>query len=226
MALIELQSSLFFAPSPQPSFIFEDMVMSIRKCLHGLVSFHSPATFIPVPENVQPEIPRVQLFSLDGRFNISISYVSVLLTKNVSDLDSNLEKDYFHQCVKLIAQELIKTYRFSRIGLVYKKAENILSPAKWVYNNYINTSISDEGIIEAAVNIVYRKQTAAFPYNEIINVSNAIINQSKICLLVMRDFNTAHDAIVHVTASTIDELITIAEQSMSNDIISNEHSVS
>ncbi|MCF5840695.1 hypothetical protein [Aeromonas veronii] len=220
MALVELQSSLFFAPNIQGTLVFEDLIVTIRKSLSSYVAFQSPATMIPVPDNAPAEIPRVQMLSFDGKVTINISRSAVTLTKNVIDLESTSEKVVFHESSKQILRGLISEgISFIRAGIVYRYVLSNEKPSKLIHDKYMHGNIPDDGLIETSINLVYRKRASSFPYNEITNISNSVVNQDKKSFFFMRDFNTAHDETVNVTPAVVDELIQIADSSMNNDEI-------
>ncbi|MEZ6928774.1 MULTISPECIES: hypothetical protein [unclassified Aeromonas] len=220
MALIELQSSFYFSPKAQSVLVFENLIVTIRKVLSTYVTFQSPANMIPVPDNAPAEIPRVQMFSLDGKVTINISRLAITLTKNVIDLNSSEEKEAFHESSKRIVSGLLYDgISFTRAGFVYRHVLSDIQPSKFIHDKYINKSIRENGLIEASINLVYRKKASNFPYNEITNISNSVVNQDKQSFFFMRDFNTAHDEFVNVTPTVIDELIHIADNSMSKDDI-------
>ena len=74
---------------------------------------------------------------------------------------------------------------------MYRYVLNDIQPSKFIHDKYINKNISEDGLIEASINLVYRKKASNFPYNEITNISNSVVNQDKQTFFFMRDFNTA-----------------------------------
>ncbi|HAU4886005.1 TPA: hypothetical protein F3L15_18560 [Aeromonas hydrophila] len=222
MKHIELQGSLFWKFSGQPQIIFEEMTISIRNELARFgIAFLSPATYIPVPDGVQPEIPRAQLISTDNRFTINISYISISINYNIIDMEHSIVTDRFYNSLLSIYNALIqKGFLFNRIGIVSKSYNSGYEPADWIHSNTIKESIKKDNLIEAGINLVYRKSTGKFPYNEVVNISNGYRHDtSEKVILITRDINTVQDQLNTLERDVFDEFVSLTKRSFECDAL-------
>ncbi|WP_323945883.1 hypothetical protein [Aeromonas caviae] len=222
MKHIELQGSLFWKFSGQPQIMFEEMTISIRNELARFgLTFFSPATYIPVPDGVQPEIPRAQLISTDNRFTVNISYISISISYNIIDMEHSVVTERFYKALLSIYNALINNgYLFNRIGIVSKSYNSGYEPADWIHNNTIKENIKKDNLIEAGINLVYRKSAEKFFYNEVVNISNGYRHDtSEKVILITRDINTVQDQINTLEHDIFDEFVNLTKRSFECDAL-------
>lgn len=202
--------------------MFEEMTISIRNELarFGLM-FFSPATYIPVPDGVQPEIPRAQLISTDNRFTVSISYISISINYNIIDMEYSVVVEKFYNALLSIHSALInKGYYFNRIGIVSKSYNSSHDPADWIHKNTIKENIIKDNLIEAGINLVYRKSTERFSYNEVVNISNGYRHDtSEKVILITRDINTVQEQFSILERNILDDFIQLVKSTFQCDAL-------
>lgn len=198
------------------------MTISIRNELARFgLTFFSPATYIPVPDGVQPEIPRAQLISTDNRFTVNISYISISIIYNIIDMEHSVVTERFYKALLSIYNALINNgYFFNRIGIVSKSYNSGYEPADWIHNNTIKENIKKDNLIEAGINLVYRKSAGKFSYNEVVNISNGYRHDtSEKVILITRDINTVQDQINTLEHDIFDEFVNLTKRSFECDAL-------
>lgn len=212
---IEMQSSIFWKENNYIQ--YNEVAKIITANLSMQFNFTDPV-YIPIPSNMDPQIPRVQINGQQHQDNgvevsISVSNIAVTISVNTIDKDRPGLVDFFLESCKLVAIGLVSSgSSFNRMGIVFRGYNNIESPTKWICDNYIKDDVVKDGLVEAGIQLVYRFKEGQTTYNDLTNYRLGINNTTSTdILLVEKDINIANGDIVELNMMSVVELIEVVK---------------
>ncbi len=213
---IEMQSSIFWRGNPYIQ--YNEVVNNIISILSSYFKFSEPI-YIPIPSNMDPQIPRVQISGQQLQDNgveigISISNISVTMSINAIDKDSPTLVEFFLESCKLVSLGLISFgSSFNRMGIVLRGYNNVHNPTLWISDKYLKNDIAKEGLVEAGVQLVYRFNEAQTTYNDLTNYRLGINNITNAeILLIEKDINITDGSIIELNMTNVIELISLVKR--------------
>ena len=159
MKIIQLQMVFFYDSSTTVD--FDGMSYFIRQTFKKKAGIELTNNMMlgVLPMDTPPEIPRLQLFSIDNKFRVQCSLQRCDLfferMDSEQEVDLHLLQEVFDSVVD-IHKELNKD--IIRIGLVAVKAELNNNPNKEIVKNYLSNNMQNDSEIIEDINLMYNKK--------------------------------------------------------------------
>ena len=152
MQFVQAQFSLKYEPQNR-------IRRSVNEIEDYLQEHYGTPQTIPVPDEFNPEVPRIVLYSKNGHSQISFSQISVDFTVRFDNdylSDFSKTKKYINERLILVLEVLKKIgiSEYLYCGLTYNSHIDIdtRSPIEYM-KNYLGGSVPDEGLYEASQNV-------------------------------------------------------------------------
>ncbi|BBQ55277.1 hypothetical protein ACV1DR_16540 [Aeromonas jandaei] len=214
---VEMQSSLFWKESRYLQ--YNDIAVIISSLLTDTFDVAEPI-FIPVPSNIDPQIPRVQINARKRddsiAINITISNIAITLSVNTTIAkEPDLVGMLLAMNMKLASGLIGGALSFKRIGIVFKGFNENSNPTDWIYQRYIKHDVSKDCLVEAGVQLVYRNSVHNVKYNDLTNFRVAFNNETqKEVLWVEKDINIVDGSVSEIKIQDVHVILDIVNNAI------------